>query len=47
MTWDLLSYALTDPATQWLVLAWGFGLSLLVGLGIGTLIAKWLGKDLR
>ena len=40
MTWDLISVALTDPATQWLALAWGFGLALVVGLGVGTLAAK-------
>ena len=37
---ELALYALSDPATQWLAIAWGFGLALVVGLGVGTLAAK-------
>lgn len=43
MTWDLIKFALTDPATQWLGLSVGFGLALLVGLGLGTLLARLIG----
>ena len=42
---DLAIFALTDPATQWLGLAVGFGFTLLVALPLGVALNKLFGES--
>ena len=45
MTMDLIKFALTDPATQWLGLVGGFGLALLVALPLVMVLNKLIGES--